>query len=140
MRDLKKVDDTGQKGEDKVSSLLSYRKAKGLCYKCGEKWGRGHTCPAQVPLPVVEELMSAVHIETGQQLTAEDSDSEEGLELMEVHEAKEQNDHKVKRPTMRLLGWIGNQQALILVDSGSAATFISTPMVDKCKLPVQKAA
>jgi hypothetical protein len=40
---------------------------------------------------------------------------------------------------MRLLGWIGNQQALNLVDSGSAATFISTPMVDKCKLPIQKA-
>jgi hypothetical protein len=46
VKDQRKANDTSQKGEDKVSSLLSYRKAKGLCYKCGEKWGKGHTCPA----------------------------------------------------------------------------------------------
>jgi hypothetical protein len=93
-----------------------------------------------VQLHVVEELMSAVHREAGQQNFAEDFDLEEGLELMEVQEAREQKDHRIKRPIMRPLGWIGKQQVLILVDSGSAATFISTPMVDKCKLTVQKVA
>jgi hypothetical protein len=36
---------------------------------------------------------------------------------------------------MRLLGWIGKQHALILVDSGSAATFIDLALAEKCGLP-----
>jgi hypothetical protein len=47
------------------------------------------------------------------------------MELMEVQEIN---------PTMRLLGCLGQQQALILVDSGSAATFINTALVKKCGL------
>jgi hypothetical protein len=47
-------------GEDKLASLLSYCKAKGLCFKCGDKWGKWHTCPAQVPLQIVEEMMMVV--------------------------------------------------------------------------------
>jgi hypothetical protein len=35
---------------------------------------------------------------------------------------------------MRLLGWVGKRQALILVDSGSVATFINTTFADKCGL------
>jgi hypothetical protein len=41
-KETKKMDDIA-KSDDKVSSLLAYRKSKGLCYKCGDKWGKGHT-------------------------------------------------------------------------------------------------
>jgi hypothetical protein len=136
-RDQRKYDDIGRKGEYKVTSLLSYRNAKGLCYKCGDKWGKCHICPAQVPLHIVEELMSAVHIEAEHPTPQEDCDSEEGLELMEMQEAQERHNKRIRKPTMRLLGWIGKQQTLILVDSGSAATFISTSLVDWCQLSVQ---
>lgn len=34
--------------EHKLSALKSYRRGKGLCYKCGEKWSPRHKCPAQV--------------------------------------------------------------------------------------------
>jgi hypothetical protein len=88
MKHNRKYDDAGQKREDKLASLLSYRKAKGMCYKCGDKWGKGYTCPAQVPLHIVEELMSPVHLETWQPTLTEDSDLEEELEFMEVHEAQ----------------------------------------------------
>jgi hypothetical protein len=50
----------------KVEALRSYRKAKGLCFTCGERWGRDHKCPAQIQLHVVEELLQML----------EDSDSE----------------------------------------------------------------
>jgi hypothetical protein len=40
----------------KVSALMAYRKAKGLCYKCGSKWGPAHTCSTTVPLHLVEEF------------------------------------------------------------------------------------
>ena len=42
----------------------------------------------------------------------------------------------LRRKTMRLLGKIGRQQVLILVDSGSIGTFVSTSLVQKLKLPI----
>jgi hypothetical protein len=32
-------DDKPVKLDDKLSDLMAYRKAKGLCFKCGGKWG-----------------------------------------------------------------------------------------------------
>ena len=34
--------------DDKVAALRNFRRAKGLCFKCGERWGREHTCPQTV--------------------------------------------------------------------------------------------
>lgn len=42
--------------DDKLRALRSYRRARGLCYTCGEKWSREHKCAATVQLHVVEEL------------------------------------------------------------------------------------
>jgi hypothetical protein len=136
MKDHKKVDDRNQKSDDKLASLLSYHRAKGLCFKCGEKWGKGHTCPAQVPLHIVEEMVSAAQ-QSGPALSDpnEEFDSDEGLELLAVFNGKDQSQVKTRKPTMRLLGWIGKQHALILVDSGSAATFIDLAFAEKCGLP-----
>nr|XP_045086333.1 uncharacterized protein LOC109753921 [Aegilops tauschii subsp. strangulata] len=35
----------------KVKTLHDYRRARGLCFKCGERWGHDHTCPTSVPTP-----------------------------------------------------------------------------------------
>lgn len=43
--------------DDKLRALRAYRKAKGLCFTCGERWGHGHVCAATVQLHVVEELV-----------------------------------------------------------------------------------
>jgi hypothetical protein len=37
----------------------------------------------------------------------DDSDSDEGMELLEVHEAMDKNITRTRKPTMRLLGCIG---------------------------------
>lgn len=34
------------KVDEKLSSLMKYRKAIGLCFKCGSKWGPQHKCAA----------------------------------------------------------------------------------------------
>ena len=44
----------GKVQSDKLAALMAYRKAKGLCYKCGLKWGSQHKCPESVALNVVE--------------------------------------------------------------------------------------
>jgi hypothetical protein len=42
--------------DNKMTALKSYRRAKGLCFKCGEKWGPSHRCSISVPLHLVEEM------------------------------------------------------------------------------------
>ena len=42
--------------EDKAATLMNYRKAKGLCYKCGMKWSSGNKYSTSVSLHVVGEL------------------------------------------------------------------------------------
>jgi hypothetical protein len=80
-KEAKKPDDIG-KFDDKMGSLLAYKKSKGLCYKCGDKWGKGHSCPAQVPLHVLDEVFSAMRVK----YPNTDSDSDDGFELMDVKE------------------------------------------------------
>jgi hypothetical protein len=40
--DSRGIDVARNSGNDKMNALRRYRKAKGLCYKCGEKWGPEH--------------------------------------------------------------------------------------------------
>ena len=54
--DKKTLDSTrSRQGDDKLSALKNYRKAKGLCFKCGEKWSPGHKCQT-VSLHAMEEV------------------------------------------------------------------------------------
>lgn len=53
-------DDVHRKSEDKVAIIMPYCKAKGLCFKCGGKWGPQHKCHAYVPLNMVEEVWKLV--------------------------------------------------------------------------------
>lgn len=42
--------------DEKLVALCAYRRAKGLCHTCGERWSREHKCGPTVQLHVVEEL------------------------------------------------------------------------------------
>jgi hypothetical protein len=111
LKDHKKSNDQSLKLDDKLATLLSHRRAKGLCFKCVYKWGKWHTCPAQVPLHIVEEMVSTAN-QFGLALSDhnEEFDSDEGLELMAVLNGRAQSDVKVRKPTMRLLGWLSNNK------------------------------
>jgi hypothetical protein len=50
------VNGNNQKEDSKLIALKAYRRAKGLCFKCGERWGHAHKCSASVPLHMVEEM------------------------------------------------------------------------------------
>jgi hypothetical protein len=50
-----------QSTDDKFSTLYAYRRAKGLCYKCGLQYSRGHRCADTVSLQVVEELWQLIN-------------------------------------------------------------------------------
>ena len=42
--------------DDKLSTLRDYRRARGLCFRCGEKWSRDHRYPEAIQLHALQEL------------------------------------------------------------------------------------
>lgn len=109
------------RGEDRLTALRNYRRARGLCFKCGERWGQGHQCAATVQLHVVKELLELLQAEA-EILPGNDSDSEDE-ELMSI--SKLATTGQTTPRTLRLLGYIADQEVLVLVDSGSSHNFIS---------------
>lgn len=41
---------------NKIAALRTFRCAQGLCFKCGEHWGKDHTYPTTVQMHIIEEL------------------------------------------------------------------------------------
>uniref|UniRef100_A0ACD5U6K5 Uncharacterized protein n=1 Tax=Avena sativa TaxID=4498 RepID=A0ACD5U6K5_AVESA len=56
--DNKKLELARSGNDDRLTALRNYRRAKVLCFKCGERWGQEHTCPTTVQMHVVEELLA----------------------------------------------------------------------------------
>jgi hypothetical protein len=46
-----------QTSADKWAALRQYRKARGLCFTCGEKWARDHQSKSTVQLHVIQEVL-----------------------------------------------------------------------------------
>lgn len=67
------------RGDDRVAALRNYRRARGLCFKCGERWGQGHQCAATVQLHIVEELLELLQAEVDDQEQAVAVEEEEQL-------------------------------------------------------------
>lgn len=123
------------KWEDIYESLKAARRARGECFKCGEKWGPGHKCPKSVQLHVLDELLEVLMLQDG---TAdiqkeEEEDNEEELTLSKCAAAG-----TMGKKTIRLQGMIQHQEVLILVDSGSSSNFIVESLVSKLQLPTER--
>jgi hypothetical protein len=109
--------------EERWRALRSYRRARGLCQYCAEKWHKDHKCPDTIQLHALLEVMELFQVE-------EDSVSLEGSSGQDADQlflavsiaavAGTSASH-----TMCLDGAIQNQPVKILVDSGSSHTFIS---------------
>jgi heterodisulfide reductase subunit C len=116
--------------EDKLANLKNFRRRNGLCFKCGNKWSKDHKCPHQVPLHVIEELLDALEAK-GLDDSELDSKSIEETVMAVGHSSLPD---PTKRRTMKLCGKIGKKEVLILVDSGSVASFISTQLADQLQV------
>lgn len=120
--------------EDKLAALRAYRRAKGLCHTCGERWSRDHKCGPTVQLHVMEELWELLESEDSQleELTepvqGTDSSTSDG-ELCKI--SREAVSGTETSGTLRLQGWIQQHEVLILVDSGSSHSFISETLASR---------
>jgi len=110
---------TQQKGDDKLAALRAQRRKLGLCMKCGEKWGKQHKCPNQIPLHILEEFLEAVQ---SPDESPDDNDlGSSDEELLTLSFAATEG-IQGKR-TMRFQGMVQDSEWLLLVDSGSSTTF-----------------
>ncbi|CAH9101834.1 unnamed protein product [Cuscuta europaea] len=132
-------------GIKKVGPQLSQeeyqeRSKKGLCFKCGDKWSREHTCKLKnYKLILVEysEEEAECEEENG-------SSSDEEEVVMESKSMQLSLMSKEGIPSMRAfkvkgyLKWkLGEQEVDVLIDSGATHNFISQGLVNQLKIPYQ---
>lgn len=63
--DSKVMSEDKSKLEQKLDVLKAMRKEKGLCFKCGDKYHRGHRCVPSVQLQLIEDLLLLLEIKGG---------------------------------------------------------------------------
>jgi hypothetical protein len=106
---------------DKIGALKAQRCAQGLCYICADKWSPTHKCANRVQLHAVQELFTVLFESEEDTGSVLDTAAEQQIMAISVH-AMQGSEH---RGSMRMLGQIQGKEILILVDSGSTASFIS---------------
>jgi hypothetical protein len=128
-RDKRSVDYTKpQSGDKKLKAVRQYQRARGLCDRCAEKWNPGHRCATIVQLHAAQELWEMMSID-GQDPDALSPDRcfDSGHLCVCLSEVTVSG---VESPrSMRIMGSIQGQSILILVDSASTHTFISSSVV-----------
>ena len=100
--------------DEKWAAIKAYRKANGLFYICGEKWGHGHKCPPNVPLKVIQEIMEIFQLDDTPDSKADDQAQSVSDEvILIVQSTVVGNSQQKKGNTIRFRGCIGKQELLI---------------------------
>lgn len=105
--------------------LRDYRRANGLCFKCGDKYSKEHQCKKPMQLMTIEigEFGEVLTDDTLQSM--KNTDTPEECFTLSVHAiAGTEEVHFV-----RLCALVKNQVMLILVDSGSTHSFVNRQFV-----------
>jgi len=115
------VERRGRGIDTKLATLRDYRRARGLCIHCGEKWSRDHKCAETIQLHVLQEFWDICH-------------TEECSDMASVHEEEIQQCLAISlaatggSPAVQAIQFMGIVQGIparILIDSGSTHTFVS---------------
>lgn len=121
-----------------TDSELQKKRDKGLCYRCDEKWAPGHRCKKK-------ELTVLLTCDMDEAEQEEEEGSGEGdpeLETAEINQVVEVYLNSVvgltTPKTMKLKGTIGEQEVVVLIDSGATHNFIYLDLVSKMQIPIVK--
>jgi len=124
------ADRRGRGVEEKLSTLRDYRRARGLCIRCGEKWSRDHKYPEAIQLHVLQELWEVYHAADCVDAESEPDEEQEPAQLCLAISMTASSGV----PSINAIQFLGNVQrhtARILVDSGSSHTFVSQSLAAK---------
>lgn len=116
--------------------LRDYRKANNLCYGCGEKYEPGHAeqCPKRVKpqlnAMVVNDLDKEINEELLNEMAIDEMLTETFCQLSLNAMSGTDTGNSIK-----LKATVRNKTMLILVDTGSSHTFVSSAFVNLTQLP-----
>jgi hypothetical protein len=113
--------------DEKLSSMKAYRRARGLCDRCAEKWSPGHRCSPTVQLHVLEEMWQL--LEDNTQSSPVDAETTPTQELLSLSLSSVTDPSR--RHTMQLIGECQGHMVIILLDSSSYHSFVSTSLAAK---------
>jgi hypothetical protein len=114
--------------DDKLRALKQYRRAKGLCDRCAEKWIPGHHCASTVQLHAIQELWELMSDEDSLDTYSVSFADDQSAQICVVVSKAAVSGIESPR-SMRLMGSIQGHDMLILVDSGSSHSFLSSKLV-----------
>lgn len=109
--------------EDKLNALKNYRRAKGLCFTCGERWSRDHKCQATVQLHVVQEMVEFLQSFEDSTPTSP-SNASDDMELMLL--SLDSTVDSLPERSIILNCSMKGKNVVFLLDSGSNNSFLST--------------
>ncbi|KAL4558953.1 hypothetical protein LXL04_031079 [Taraxacum kok-saghyz] len=113
---------------------IQEKRNRGLCYKCDDKWFKGHKCKTQVNVILVEEEEELQNSElVDDQTTGPDRPEKgEGVEVS-LNSVAGMSSPK----TMRLQGRIQDRAVVTLIDPWATHNFIASNLVAELGIPVQ---
>ena len=129
----------GEKGSGTGKRLsqeeLQERSRRGLCFKCGERWGQDHICKLK------NYKLMLVEGSEEEPLEEEEDSAAEGGARLEIR-ALQISFHSLKGLTsnrsFKVVGEVGGTEVLVLIDTGATSNFISKVMAKELKLPITK--
>lgn len=113
--------------DDRVTALRRFRRAKGLCEKCAEKWSYGHKCGAAAQLNAMEEVWKLCVDEECPSPVEEPIEVQSEQLFMSISQSAWSG--STHHQTLKFQGCIQQQSLLILLDSGSSHTFLSDKLL-----------
>ncbi|KAJ9562283.1 hypothetical protein OSB04_007443 [Centaurea solstitialis] len=132
------VNRTGSGFRRLTDQEVQQKRTLGLCYRCDEKYSPGHRCK--------KRELSVLLVQSEETREEEErSEGETALDTAAVYEVdKEVEVHLnsvvgITNPkTMKMEGLVGDLRVVILIDSGATHNFISTEIVERKKIKVEK--
>ncbi|WVZ12632.1 hypothetical protein V8G54_017162 [Vigna mungo] len=106
---------------------------KGLCFKCGEKWGPEHECKLKYYQLVLMEEWGEEESEDGDEEEEEKTELEHKTLQLSLKSKVGLTSHK----SFKIWGTIGQRRVLILVDCGATNSFLSRKLVAELDLPIE---
>jgi hypothetical protein len=128
--DDKKQGRRGASVDDRLSALRNFRKARGLCIRCGDKWAPGHKCPTELQLHALQEVWNLCQEDFQDEEPEPTSPDESEHQAFMLLSAAALSGSAHPR-TLQLQGSLAGHEVLILVDSGSSHSFLSSATASK---------
>lgn len=111
---------------------LQEKRAKGLCYRCDDKWVQGHRCRhKELSVLLIDEEEEETECEGSDSLS---SPTEEFPTEVSLNSVVGLSSPK----TMKIRGLIGELVVVVMVDPGASHNFISETAVKEGRIPVTK--